>query len=134
MKIVVTTPTGHAGSRVTRLLAQAGVRPTLFLRHPGALDEELRGLLDTVAGDQLDAGNVLRATEGAAALFWVDRRSTTTIRSSAPRSARRRGDRRPRPGRGGARRDRRRGGPPALRLLLHQPADAGGGEAGKAIG
>jgi uncharacterized protein YbjT (DUF2867 family) len=71
-KIVVTTPTGHVGSRVVRLLVQAGARPTLFLRHPEGLEEELRGLVDTVAGDQLDADDVLRATEGATALFWVD--------------------------------------------------------------
>jgi uncharacterized protein YbjT (DUF2867 family) len=71
-KIVVTTPTGHVGSRVVRLLVQAGARPTLFLRHPEGLDEELRGLVDTVAGDQLDVDDVLRATAGATALFWVD--------------------------------------------------------------
>jgi uncharacterized protein YbjT (DUF2867 family) len=71
-KIVVTTPIGHVGSRVARLLVQAGARPTLFLRDPDRLDAELRGLVDTVAGDQLDADDVLGATEEAAALFWVD--------------------------------------------------------------
>lgn len=38
------------------LLLQAGVRPTLMLRHP----------------DKLDKDAVLRATEGADTLFWVD--------------------------------------------------------------
>ena len=37
MKIVVTTPTGRVGSRVVRLLVQAGVRPTVLLRDPGRL-------------------------------------------------------------------------------------------------
>ena len=30
MRIVVTTPTGHVGSRVVRLLVQAGLRPTVL--------------------------------------------------------------------------------------------------------
>ena len=32
MRIVVTTPTGHVGSRVVRLLVQAGLRPTVLVR------------------------------------------------------------------------------------------------------
>jgi uncharacterized protein YbjT (DUF2867 family) len=72
VKIVVTTPTGNVGSRVVRLLVQAGVRPTLLMRHPGKLDDEIAGLVDAVAGDQGIAADVLRATEGADALFWVD--------------------------------------------------------------
>jgi uncharacterized protein YbjT (DUF2867 family) len=72
VKIVVTTPTGNVGSRVVRLLVQAGVRPTLLMRHPGKLDDEIAGLVDAVAADQGIAADVLRATEGADALFWVD--------------------------------------------------------------
>jgi uncharacterized protein YbjT (DUF2867 family) len=72
MKIVVTTPTGNVGSRVTRLLLQAGVRPTLLLRDPAKLDEQTRELVDAVRCDQFDEDTVLRATEGADALFWVD--------------------------------------------------------------
>jgi uncharacterized protein YbjT (DUF2867 family) len=72
MKIVVTTPTGKVGSRVTRLLLQAGVRPTLLLRDPAKLDERTRELVDAVQCDQLDPDAVLRGTEGADALFWVD--------------------------------------------------------------
>jgi len=34
VKIVVTTPTGHVGSRVARVLIQAGARLTLLARHP----------------------------------------------------------------------------------------------------
>ena len=71
MKIVVTTPTGKVGSRVVHLLVQAGVRPTLLLRDPSKLDRELASLVDAVAGDQLVAADVLRATEGADALYLV---------------------------------------------------------------
>ncbi|OZM73763.1 NmrA family transcriptional regulator [Amycolatopsis antarctica] len=72
MTIVVTTPTGNVGSRVTRLLVQAGVRPTLFLRDPARLDPDLLDHVDTVRGDQGDAEAVLSVTADADALFWVD--------------------------------------------------------------
>lgn len=71
-KIVVTTPTGHVGSRVVQLLVQAGVRPTLLLRDPDKLDPHTRGRVDLVQGDQEEADAVLRATRGADRLFWVD--------------------------------------------------------------
>lgn len=38
MKIADTTPTGHVGSRLVRLLVQAGTRPTLPLRDPAKLE------------------------------------------------------------------------------------------------
>ncbi|MGD7003046.1 hypothetical protein [Corynebacterium halotolerans] len=41
-RIAVTTPTGNVGSRVTRLLVQAGERPTLLLRDAARLAPELR--------------------------------------------------------------------------------------------
>lgn len=72
MKIVVTTPTGKVGSRVTRLLLQAGARPTLFLRDAAKLDAHTRELVDVVQGDQFDPDVVLHATEGADALYWVN--------------------------------------------------------------
>jgi uncharacterized protein YbjT (DUF2867 family) len=72
MKVVVTTPTGNVGSRVTRLLLQAGVRPTLLLRDAAKLDERTRELVDVVQGDQFDPEVVLRATDGADALYWVN--------------------------------------------------------------
>jgi uncharacterized protein YbjT (DUF2867 family) len=71
MKIVVTTPTGRVGSRVVRLLLQAGVRPTLLLRDPSRLDAETRALVDCAQADQRDDDAVLAATEGADALLWV---------------------------------------------------------------
>ena len=72
MKIVVTTPTGNVGSRVTRLLLQAGVRPTLLLRDPTKLDAQTLELSDFVQGDQFDPEVVLRSTEGADAMYWVN--------------------------------------------------------------
>lgn len=71
MKIVVTTPTGHVGSRVTRLLLQAGARPTLVARHPERLDPRVRERADVVQADQSDPAAVVHATRNADALFWV---------------------------------------------------------------
>ena len=72
VKIVVTTPTGHVGSQVARLLVQGGERPTVLLRDASRLDPELLALVDAVEGDQADSDLVQRATDGADALFWVD--------------------------------------------------------------
>ena len=72
MTVVVTTPTGNVGRRVTRLLLQAGTRPTVLLRDAARLDEATRELVDAVEVDQRDADAVLRATEGADALYWVN--------------------------------------------------------------
>ncbi len=71
MTIVVTTPTGNVGSRVTRLLVQAGVRPRVLLRDPERLPADLRPYVDAVPVDLTDPGAVLRVTAGATALFWV---------------------------------------------------------------
>ena len=72
MEVVVTTPTGNVGSRVVRLLLQAGLRPTVLARHPDRFDPETRSRVDVVAGDQGDPEAVLAATAGADALYWVD--------------------------------------------------------------
>lgn len=71
MHIVVTTPTGHVGSRVTTLLVQAGERPTVLLRDGSRLDPALRERCDVVELDLGDADAVARATQGADALYWV---------------------------------------------------------------
>lgn len=72
MKIVVTTPTGHVGSRVTRLLVQAGVRPTLLARDATRLDDEIRRRADVIEVDLGDVDGVVAATRDADALYWVD--------------------------------------------------------------
>jgi uncharacterized protein YbjT (DUF2867 family) len=71
MTIVVTTPTGHVGSRVVQLLLQAGVRPTLLARNPARLDTRVLERADVVPADLADCDAVVRATCGADALFWV---------------------------------------------------------------
>jgi uncharacterized protein YbjT (DUF2867 family) len=71
-KVVITTPAGHVGSRVVRLLIQAGVRPTLLARHPARLDPATRERADVVEADLDDASAVVRATRDADALFWVE--------------------------------------------------------------
>jgi uncharacterized protein YbjT (DUF2867 family) len=70
--IVVTTPTGHVGSRVVRLLQQAGVRPAVLVRDRSRLDVDVQSGVDVREGDLDDADFVLSATRDAHALFWVD--------------------------------------------------------------
>jgi uncharacterized protein YbjT (DUF2867 family) len=71
VKIAVTTPTGHVGSHVARLLCQAGVRPRLLLRDPDRLDADLRDQVELAVGDQRDPDYVVEATRGVDAVFWV---------------------------------------------------------------
>jgi uncharacterized protein YbjT (DUF2867 family) len=71
MKVVVTTPAGHVGSRVVRLLIQAGVRPTLLTRHPARLDPATAAHAEVIQADLADAETVVRVTGDADALFWL---------------------------------------------------------------
>jgi putative NADH-flavin reductase len=71
MTIAVTTPTGHVGSHVVRMLCQAGERPRLLLRNPDRLDAELRPQVELAVGDQRDTEYVAAATRGVEAIFWV---------------------------------------------------------------
>ena len=71
MTIAVTTPTGHVGSHVVRMLGQAGVRPRLLLRNPDRLDADVRDRVELAVGDQRDADYVAEATRGVEAVFWV---------------------------------------------------------------
>ncbi|TDC50336.1 NAD-dependent epimerase/dehydratase family protein [Actinomadura sp. KC345] len=72
MSIVVTTPTGNVGSRVVRLLLQAGVRPRVLVRNPARLDEATRERADVWRGDLTDAAFVRKAVQGMRTVFWVD--------------------------------------------------------------
>ena len=71
MTVAVTTPTGHVGSHVVRMLCRAGVRPRVLLRDPDRLDGELRHHVELAVGDQRDRDYVLEATRGVDAVFWV---------------------------------------------------------------
>ncbi|MEU1073050.1 MULTISPECIES: NAD(P)H-binding protein [unclassified Streptomyces] len=91
MTIAVTTPTGHVGSRVVRLLLQAGVRPRVLVRDPARLDDETRARVDVRQGDLTDAEFVRRAVAGARTVFWVDPTPhtaadpvDTSLRTAAP--------------------------------------------------
>jgi uncharacterized protein YbjT (DUF2867 family) len=72
MTIVVTTPTGRVGSRVTALLTQTGERPRVLLRDRARLDPGLAPLCDVVELDLGDTDAVVRASAGADALYWVN--------------------------------------------------------------
>jgi uncharacterized protein YbjT (DUF2867 family) len=69
--IAVSTPTGHVGSHVVRLLCQAGERPRLLLRDPSRLDTDLHDRVELAVGDQRDADYVAEAIEGVDAVLWV---------------------------------------------------------------
>ncbi|PKV89593.1 NAD(P)H-binding protein [Streptomyces sp. TLI_146] len=91
MTIVVTTPTGHVGSRVVRLLLQAGVRPRVLVRDPARLDEATRARVDVRQGDLTDADFVRDSVAGTRTVFWVDPTPHTTadpietsLRTAAP--------------------------------------------------
>jgi uncharacterized protein YbjT (DUF2867 family) len=75
VKIVVTTPTGHVGSRVAHVLIQAGVRPTLVARRPARVSRAVSERADVVEADLSDADAVVRATRDAEALLWVTPRT-----------------------------------------------------------
>jgi len=72
MSIVVTTPTGNIGSRIVRVLLQAGVRPTLIARNPSKLSAEVQALSEVRQGDQTDVASIVEATKGASTLFWLN--------------------------------------------------------------
>jgi uncharacterized protein YbjT (DUF2867 family) len=72
MTIVVTTPTGHVGSRVVRLQLQAGVRPRVLVRDPSRLDDATRAHVEARQGDLTDAAFVREAVAGARSVLWID--------------------------------------------------------------
>jgi uncharacterized protein YbjT (DUF2867 family) len=83
--VAVTTPTGHVGSHVVRMLCQAGVRPRLLLRNPDRLNAELRDHGELAVGDQRDRDYVLEATRGVDAVFWMHPDDWTRPDPNAPR-------------------------------------------------
>lgn len=72
MRIAVTTPYGHVGHHLTRMLIRAGVRPVLLARDPDRIAADLRPYVDVVRADSQDAEEVTAATRGVDALYWVD--------------------------------------------------------------
>ncbi|WP_309065369.1 NAD(P)H-binding protein [Microbacterium sp.] len=72
MRIAVTTPNGHVGRHLVRSLVRAGVRPLLLMRDLARLDPELRDVVDVAAADSRIAAQVVAATRGVDAVYWVN--------------------------------------------------------------
>lgn len=72
MRIAVTTPRGHVGHHLVRMLIRAGTRPLLLTRHPDDLDSEMREHVDVAQADSWDQDQVVAATRGVDAVYWVN--------------------------------------------------------------
>lgn len=71
MKIVVTTPTGHIGSRLTNILLDRGAEITLIARHPEKVSNFKTRGARVVAGEHDDPKVLEQTIQGADALFWL---------------------------------------------------------------
>ena len=71
MKITVTTPTGHIGSKLSNLLFDRGAEVTVIARDPAKVKELAGRGAHLVAGEHSDPAVVKRAIEGADSLFWL---------------------------------------------------------------
>lgn len=72
MRIVITTPTGNIGRKLTqRLLDQKGHELILLARSPDKLKKEQARGAKVVKADLGDAASVRKATQGADALFFL---------------------------------------------------------------
>lgn len=72
MRIAVTTPNGNVGHHLTRMLVRAGIRPLLLTRHPEQISQELTPYVDVARADSQNADEVVEATRGVNAIYWVD--------------------------------------------------------------
>ncbi|MEU5828576.1 NAD(P)H-binding protein [Micromonospora tulbaghiae] len=72
MRIAVTTPNGNVGRHVTRMLVRAGVRPLLLARHPRSVPDELARHVEVAPADSREPDQVVAATRGVDAVYWVD--------------------------------------------------------------
>jgi len=72
MRIAVTTPNGNVGHHLTRMLVRAGIRPLLLTRHPERISDELTPYVDVARADSQNADEVVAATRGVDAIYWVD--------------------------------------------------------------
>jgi len=79
MSTVITAPTGHIGSALTRHLLDAGRTDlVLLLRDASKLPADVRDRVETREGVLQDAAFVREATAGAEALFWLSPADFTT--------------------------------------------------------
>lgn len=72
MKIAVTTPQGNVGRHLTQMLVRAGVRPVLLTRHPENVPADIAEHAELVRADTREPSQVVSATAGVDALYWVD--------------------------------------------------------------
>jgi len=72
MRIAVTTPNGNVGHHLTRMLVRAGIRPLLLTRHPEQISPELIPYVDVARADSQNTDEVVDATRGVNATYWVD--------------------------------------------------------------
>jgi uncharacterized protein YbjT (DUF2867 family) len=71
MSILVTTPTGNVGSRVTARLLEERADVRVFARSPEKLPDGVRAHAEVVPGDLEDPESLAQALDGASALFFV---------------------------------------------------------------
>ena len=71
MKIAVTTPTGHIGSKLANILLDRKSDVTLIARHPEKVKDLASRGAKVIACEHSDAALVEQALGGADALFWL---------------------------------------------------------------
>ena len=71
MKITVTTPTGHIGSKLAYILLDRKSEVTLIARHPEKVKDLAKRGAKVIAGEHSDPAVVEQAVRGADALFWL---------------------------------------------------------------
>ncbi|MGB7554956.1 MAG: NmrA family NAD(P)-binding protein [Candidatus Korobacteraceae bacterium] len=71
MKITVTTPTGHIGSKLANILLDRKSDVTLIARHPEKVKDLASRGAQVIAGEHSDPAIVEQAVRGADALFWL---------------------------------------------------------------
>jgi uncharacterized protein YbjT (DUF2867 family) len=71
MKIAVTTPTGHIGSKLANILLDRKSDVTLIARHPEKVKDLASRGAKVIAGEHSDPAVVEQAVRGAQALFWL---------------------------------------------------------------
>ncbi|HEY0780163.1 MAG TPA: NAD(P)H-binding protein [Gemmatirosa sp.] len=69
--ILVTTPTGHIGSRVVNQLLAAGATVRVFVRDPARLADDVRDRVDARTGTLEDVATLTDALRGADAAFFL---------------------------------------------------------------
>jgi uncharacterized protein YbjT (DUF2867 family) len=80
MKITITTPSGHIGSKLADLLlSSGGAQVTVLARTPSKVEHLAARGARVVAGDQLDPAAVDKAVDGAEVLFWLTATDYTAV-------------------------------------------------------